>query len=294
MDTTMKMESFTRTGQSRVQSCQKQIRQDIEQQWENAGIEDNFIFFKVMQDKELCLELLRRIFPTFDIVAIKEPEQEKILAFTQDAKSIRMDLLVKEVADSGSKEIVRVYNIEMQIVSSSVLPMRSRYYQSMLDVGILERGAGYKELMPSFVIFICPKDVFGDDRIQYTFKNICEETGKPLGDNREIIFINASGSIGYIEDGLQNFLDFMNNGVVSDKYTKLLNNEIEKFKMNKDVKGEYVKMITERSFLIAEGEEVGRRETAKRMLKLGKLTHKEIVMCSGLTLEEVAALAKEL
>ena len=59
-------------------------------------------------------------------------------------------------------------------------------------------------------------------------------------------------------------------------------------------------MITERSFLIEEGreegrkegEEVGRRKTAKRMLKRGRLTYEEIAEDSGLTLEEVTALAK--
>lgn len=63
------------------------------------------------------------------------------------------------------------------------LPKRSRYYQGMIDMNLIERGAKYKELKLSFVIFICLKDPFGYGLPVYRFENICVQ-------NRDIKYLN--------------------------------------------------------------------------------------------------------
>ena len=80
---------------------------EIEQAWENLGISNDFMFGKIMQDEELCQELLQRILPDLKIDHIEYPELQKSIKTVIDAKSIRLDVYVKD--GKGT-----VYTIEMQ------------------------------------------------------------------------------------------------------------------------------------------------------------------------------------
>ena len=52
----------------------------------------------------------------------------------------------------------------MQTVENRNIHKRTRYYQGMIDLNILEKGENYKSLKKSFVIFICTFDLFGRGR----------------------------------------------------------------------------------------------------------------------------------
>ena len=71
-----------------------------------------------------------------------------------DAKSIRLDVYVKD-----NENIV--YNIEMQASDTKELPKRSRYYQSLIDLQLIDKGQTYRKLNRSYIIFICLEDIFG-------------------------------------------------------------------------------------------------------------------------------------
>lgn len=45
--------------------------------WDNLGIDNDFMFGKVMQDASLCQDLLQRILPDLDIDHIEYPEAQK-------------------------------------------------------------------------------------------------------------------------------------------------------------------------------------------------------------------------
>ena len=45
-----------------------------------------------------------------------------------------------------------VYNIEMQTTSAGELPKRSRYYQGMIDLQLLDKNESYKKLNKSYII----------------------------------------------------------------------------------------------------------------------------------------------
>lgn len=53
--------------------------------WEELGISNDFLFGKVMQDTELCKELLQRILPDLDIERIEYPELQKSINIDMDA-----------------------------------------------------------------------------------------------------------------------------------------------------------------------------------------------------------------
>ncbi len=46
-------------------------------EWEELNISNDFLFGKIMQDAELCGELLKRILPELDIDHIEYPELQK-------------------------------------------------------------------------------------------------------------------------------------------------------------------------------------------------------------------------
>jgi hypothetical protein len=47
--------------------------------WEELSISNDFLFGKVMQDAELCKELLQRILPDLDIDYVEYPELQKAI-----------------------------------------------------------------------------------------------------------------------------------------------------------------------------------------------------------------------
>jgi len=148
--------------------------EDIEikqSKWEELDISNDFLFGKVMQNPELCKELLQRILPDLEIERIEYPELQKSINVDMDARSVRLDVYVKD-----DKEVV--YDIEMQVSNTKELPKRSRYYQSMIDLQLIDKGRFYDDLNRSYVIFICPFDLYGKGRHIYTFENICKEIGR--------------------------------------------------------------------------------------------------------------------
>ena len=94
-----------------------------------------------MQYKELCKKLL-----DVKIVDIHYIVPGKSIGNYIDAKGIRLDVYVKDEKDT-------VYDLEMQICYRGDLPKRSRYYQSSIDMDLIQSGQGYRKLNKSYVVF---------------------------------------------------------------------------------------------------------------------------------------------
>ena len=201
--------------------------------FEELTLADRFIFYKVMQDKELCRRLLEIIL-NVEIERIEYPEGEKTIEVKNDAKGIRLDIYVKD-------EEAVVYNVEMQAVRAADLPQRSRYYQNLIDVDLLGRGEDYRRLNKSFVIFICMEDIFHKGRHIYTFENRCkEDTGLALGDGAVKIFLNPYSEMDDITPELGNFLKYLAEGVATDEYTRKLVKAVETAKRDPRLMVEYM------------------------------------------------------
>ncbi len=96
------------------------------------------------------------------------PELQKSINVDMDAQSVRLDVYVKDDRET-------VCDIEMQVSDTKELPKRSRYYQGMIDLQLVDASQHYKKLNKSYIIFICPFDLYGKGRHIYTFENICKE-----------------------------------------------------------------------------------------------------------------------
>ena len=205
---------------------------------------DDFMFCKVLTSKpELCKELLELILG-IKIKKIDFPEAQKSIKQTYDSRGIRLDVYVED--DSNT-----VYDLEMQTTKQVDLPKRTRYYQGIIDLNLIEKGAKFRALKKSYIIFICLTDPFGKNLPIYTFENKClQDASVTLGDEAYKIIINANGNREGLTDEMSNFLDFLqgkdNGGVLSGKLDLAVKNAIENNQWEVDYMTMSMKVQSER------------------------------------------------
>ncbi len=239
--------------------------------WEELTICDNFLFQKVMQNKRLCKRLIEKLLG-IKVKDITYPAAEKSIDVSATQKSVRLDLYVE--TDSGV-----VLDIEMQTIDGAEgwLPRRARYYQSMIDLDVLEKGREYIDLKPSYVIFICSFDAFpGNNRKVYTFVNRCrEQDGLELGDEATKIFLNAKGTVGKVDKDIESFLAYVDGKAAEGKFTKEVAIEVERLKQHKETRVEYMTYLMELKQQRREGEEMALVRTIRNLMETMNFTAKQ-------------------
>ncbi|MCQ2586297.1 MAG: Rpn family recombination-promoting nuclease/putative transposase, partial [Treponema sp.] len=170
--------------------------------WEKITITNNFMFCTVMQKPEICKEFLETMLK-IRIDHIEYVKAEDSIKTDIFGKGIRLDVHVK---DSN-----REFDLEMQMSDTHELPLRARFYQSLLDAATLDRGEFYEDLKESYIIFICPFDLFNKSLPVYTFEKIClEDSGVKLGDKTQSIFYNFSEWRKVHDEEIKNMLKYFN------------------------------------------------------------------------------------
>lgn len=228
------------------------------EKWENLTLKNRFLFAKVMGKEENALPLLQRLFPELHITSIQYVESEKTQEGSADSKSVRYDVYIR---DSER----RAFTLEMQVARKENLPMRSRYYSDMIDEDLLKQGQDYEELQPSYVIFICPFDLFGKGLRCYTFFNTCAEDPQiVLGDGAFKVFLNTKGTCGNISPEVQAFLDYVEGQTMpNDAYIASLDKAVRLAKKNANWRREYMiyerELKHEKKLAAEEGRAEGRR-----------------------------------
>lgn len=165
--------------------------------------------YNIGEKKSVCKKLIELILD-IQIDHIEYPENQKVIDLTADARSIRLDVYVKDGQNT-------VYDIEMQATDTKELPKRSRYYQDLIDLQLIEKGETYNKLNKSYVIFICLFDLFHLGRHKYSFTYQClEHAGLELGDETTKIFLNASGTMDDVGPELRVFLDYVAGKEISE------------------------------------------------------------------------------
>jgi len=241
------MKPQTRKGQSR-----KAQAPGVE--WEKLRITNDFIFYKVMTNGALCKQLLQTIFPELNIEKIEHDEQKEIRA-GYDTKSIRLDVYARD-------EEGRAYDVEMQMEMGNGLPRRMRYYGSLMDLQLIDKGATYSKLKESYVVFICPSDPFGLGRYKYTFRTICEEERElVMEDGTTKIILNASGKKDDVQGDLKAFLDYVAGGNPQNEFVESLEEEVKKAKKNRKWRQEYMTLLVRDR----ENQEIGERQATFRI-----------------------------
>ncbi|MBO6305255.1 MAG: Rpn family recombination-promoting nuclease/putative transposase [Selenomonadaceae bacterium] len=209
--------------------------------WEELTIADNFLFQKVMQNPQLCKRFIEKLLH-IKIKKIIYPHSEKTIEMSPTQKGIRLDLYVE--TDDGV-----IIDIEMQTTDKSgdFLPKRTRYYQAMIDLNILEKRKDYIELKKSYIIFICTFDPFSDyNRKIYTFSNCCHEQDElQLGDDTIKIFLNTKGIVGELDSDIDKFLSYVDGKAAEGKLTQDIAAEVNRIKQHKETRLEYMTLEME-------------------------------------------------
>ena len=274
--------------------------------WDELSLSDNFLFQKVMRNKRLCKRLIENILQ-IKIRDITYPEEEKTIQMNLDSKSIRLDVYVED--DTG-----RVYDLEMQTTSGpeKELPKRTRYYQGMIDMNLIEKGADYEKLNPSFIIFICTFDPFKRGLPAYTFTNRCHEDGEELGDETTKLFLSSPNYEKAESPDLHSALKYIQEKIAEGEFAEELDQEVKRVKEQKETRREYMTLEMEirkqredamaigvakgKAEGIAEGMEKGMEkgilQTAFSMVKNG-LPLDMVSKCTNLSIETLRKLAKQ-
>ena len=291
-----------------------------ETRFEDLQISNDFMFKEVMKsNKGLCKRLVGSIMQ-HDIEDIVYIDTEKTLQPYYDSRGIRLDVIL---ADENHTR----YNLEMQarnVISKAgvaLLPKRTRYYQSVIDMDMLKKGENFDQLNPLVLIFICTFDFYKEGRYVYTFKSRClENLELELANDVTVKLVNAKGKHGQVNTLLKNFLRYVMTNEPVDDFTEDVERQVWAVKNDKKAREEYMVLqakIREHEIVafeageaqghaagLAEGEAKGRadglaegeakksRETALEMLKDGEPLTK-IMKYSKLAKEDILLLAKE-
>ncbi|MCM1272596.1 MAG: Rpn family recombination-promoting nuclease/putative transposase [Bacteroides sp.] len=279
--------------------------------FEELELKDDFMFGVIMRNPKYCKPFLETILG-IRISDIKYPRTQETIDLAADAKSVRLDVYVED--DKST-----VYNIEMQVSINKNLPKRSRYYQGMIDLNILEKGGDYKDLKRSFVIFICTFDLFGKGRHIYTFENRClQDYEIDLGDETTKIILNTKGTMNDVTPEMKRLLDYIDGQAASDAFTEELETAVKSVRSNEKWRVDYMTLEMHYREKYEEGVEDGieqgleqgiaqgleqgleqgaeqeKMQLAIKMLKAGKLSVAEISEYSGLPIEQITELKNEI
>lgn len=266
-----------------------------EEKWENLTLANNFIFYKVMRSHpEACKHLLE-ILLNIQIESLNMTSEETIYV-DYEAKSIRLDVFVK---DSD-----RVYDIEVQVVNTRELPERARYYQGVMDIDMLKSGETYKKLKDSYVIFLCFEDIFRKGLPVYNFENMCnQDKNIKLGDRAFKLFFIAPLCAKMIKsEKVKRFFEFLISNNTGDEYTSKLSAYVEDARHNMQWRFQYMTVERMQAYAFEDGMEKGftdgankkAEEDAVNLLKLQIATPEQITQVTGLPLEKVQELAKQI
>ncbi len=259
---------------------------------------DDFLFCKILENNpDLCKELLELILE-IKIREIKRISKQKVLDGKYDGKGIRLDVYAED--DDNS-----VFDIEMQTTKQKYLPKRTRYYQGMIDMDLIQKGEEYKVLKRSYVIFICLSDPFGLGYPVYHFENRCLENKElVLGDDEYKVFINAEGIRDRVSDDMKDFLDFLQDveSGGNSGFVRKLKKEVKDARDHKEWREQYMTIAERDEYNREEGREEGRKEGREegRLIQLielvdeGDISEEKAAQRAGLTLDEFRKKKQEL
>ncbi len=270
--------------------------------YEDLTLTDDFMFSKVMQDEELCKELVEIL---LDVKIDK-------IEYLSNQKSINEDFLSRGIRlDVYLKDSQRVFDIEIQTTNNGNLLKRARYYQAMIDIDTLRKSENYNELKESFVVFICTFDPFNKRGYKYTFKNTClEYQDLENNDKTYKVFYNVNAFGQSKNKNVQTFLKYLATQNANSDFTRKLEKAVFTAKGNESWRVNYMTLgMKYDEFLqrgleegrtkgLEEGREQGREqgriegrdetklETAKIALK-NNLPMEMIVKLTGLSVEQI-------
>lgn len=260
--------------------------------FDQLTLQNDFLFKKVMQNKRICKRLIEEILQ-IKIHRISFPEIEKTLDIAPESKGIRLDVIVEDEQHTRYNLEMQALNVTSKTTHESLLPVRTRYYQAMLDTDMLQKGQDYDTLYPTYIIFICGFDLFEKGFYSYTFTKRCQEDlSLQLPDKTIIMFLNAKGIHGDVTDSTKAFLKYVDDHVVTDEFTQELDAELIHVKNDPKVRRSFMKYEMNVKDALLQGEENGITKTIIGMLKAGA-TYEFVAKATNYSIDKIKEIAKQ-
>ncbi|MDD3796409.1 MAG: Rpn family recombination-promoting nuclease/putative transposase [Lachnospiraceae bacterium] len=259
--------------------------------FQDLNLTDRFLFDEAMEDPEIHQDLLEIILNN-PLQLLSKNEVEKQLQTAPYLKSVRLDVFAMDSENT-------VYNTEMQKHKKTDLLKRSRFYQSLIDSGLLPAGSlNYNQLNDSYIIMIMPFDLFGYDKYQYTFQPECQEVPHlRLEDGTTRIFLNTKGkNSNEVSEELVEFLHYAENTTdetaarAKSSLVKKIHERVQTIKSSEEMGVKYMQAWEEKAYEREEGRIEGRVEgrVEGREHTLIELMQKKIA--KRMKLSEIASL----
>ena len=251
---------------------------------------DDFMFRKVlMHDADLCKRLIELLLD-IEIDHISYKRDEHSLATTNEKKSVRLDVFLKDEAGT-------VFDLEMQNQKEADLPKRTRFYQSMIDIDHLDAGVSYDELPDSYIIFICTFDPYDEQLPKYEFRELCKENPSiELGAGVAKVFINAKSKSKDVSSDMRAFMDYLCGRGANSVLTKDIESGITRAKANRPWEREYMTLedhlkVQSKKWKaegIAEGESRAKIEDVHKLVESGLCDVKKACEILDVSFEDYA------
>lgn len=247
----------------------------IKEQEKETGMKDyneldftnDFLFCKILENnEELCKELLELILGK-KVKKIVYLHKQEVIDITSDGKGIRLDVYLEDNVNT-------VYDIEMQAVLYGNLPKRSRYYQGMIDLNLIQKGDDYSKLKKSYIIFICLNNPFDGILHKYTFENLClEKVSVRLNDESVKIFLTPDGTADDVSAEMADFLGYLAGKSPQSNLSKKIDEAVIEARNSEKWRCEYMTLLMRDQENIQKGIELGIEQGIElgQMMLLAKL-----------------------
>lgn len=210
--------------------------------FQELNMADNFLFRKVMSDKEICCRVLEKIL-NVPIKNVEFPLTRKTSDIAPDGGDIRIDACINDEQDT-------IYSVELLCCKDEELLRKARYFQCNIDFSLLYTGEGYAKLRKSYIIFICTFDPFSDGRHIYTFENRClEDLSLTLGDETTEVFLSTKSKKDDVDDEIKDFLAYIENSTdacvqqTSSPLVKAIHKRVTEIKLDKGMELQYMNLL---------------------------------------------------
>ena len=241
---------------------------------------DDFLFNALLAYPEygrrFCRKFLRILFGR-DFKNLNIVTQKSYGGLDTAYHGARLDVYIEEgdEVEVDSTNVSAIYDIEPDKNNKKkdidAIPQRTRFYHAIIDRRCLKSGQSYDRLKKVFVIFICPYDPFGDDRMIYTIRNQCVENPElPYDDGARTIFLYTKGKKGRDNESLSQLLDYMENTTRENAVTEELEDiqeMVDVVKEDAEVTVAYMKGFERDQMFLEEGKELGRKLEQENTLR---------------------------
>ncbi len=237
----------------------------IYDKWQKMTI--NPMFGLVMQNKEICLELINRALPNIKVKQIIQLDTQKDINIVS-AHRVRFDVYVRD-----DKNNITV--IEMQVNNQNNIPAHLRYYQEQVDHELLRPGDNYSVLnnYPTYIIMFCNFDYFKQGWARYEFNLTCtRDHNLKFGDNRTVVIFNAlAKKFDKNDEPIKKFLALMRNqGDNKNRFIAQIQGEIDKVKQDPERRDSFMRyelnLMDAKMEVREEGMAKAKREDIKKLI----------------------------